>query len=111
MFKGGTRDYIVINKQGCASWSSKKMEKDFDFTRSLLKEAIKFILQNCFFSIGNITMILVIGIPWDMTQHHFLQTSFQPTMKITESRNNVSLEQSMFEKCIIPLGLLMTCYH
>ena len=63
MFKGGTRDYIVINKQGCASWSSKKMEKDFDFTRSLLKEAIKFILQNCFFSIGNITMILVIGIP------------------------------------------------
>ena len=41
----------------------KKMEKDFDFTKSLLKEAIKFILQNCFFSIGNIIMILVIGIP------------------------------------------------
>ena len=24
VFKGGTRDYVVINKQGCASWSSKK---------------------------------------------------------------------------------------
>ena len=22
VFKGGTRDYIVINKHGCASWSS-----------------------------------------------------------------------------------------
>ena len=24
VFKGGTRDYIVINKQGCALWSSKQ---------------------------------------------------------------------------------------
>ena len=24
MFGEGTRDYIIINKQGCASWSSKK---------------------------------------------------------------------------------------
>ena len=24
VFKGGTRDYTVINKQGCASWPSKK---------------------------------------------------------------------------------------
>ena len=63
MFKGGTRDYIIINKQGCASWSSKKRGHHFVFAKSLLKEAIKFLLQNCFFSIGNITMIQVIGIP------------------------------------------------
>ena len=24
VFKGGTRDYIIINKEGCALWSSKK---------------------------------------------------------------------------------------
>ena len=24
VFKGGTRDYTVINTQGCASWPSKK---------------------------------------------------------------------------------------
>ena len=24
VFKGGTRDYIIINKQGCPSWLSKK---------------------------------------------------------------------------------------
>ena len=63
VFKGGTRDYIIINKQGCASWSSKKRGHHFVFTKSLLKEAIKFLLHNCFFSIGNITMIQVIGIP------------------------------------------------
>ena len=40
VFKGGTRDYIIINKQGCASWSSKNRGHHFVFTKSLLKEAI-----------------------------------------------------------------------
>ena len=48
VFKGGTRDYIIINKQVCASWSSKKRGHLFVFTKSLLKEAIKFLLHNCF---------------------------------------------------------------
>ena len=33
MFKGGTRDYIIIKKQGCASWSSKKRGHHFVFTK------------------------------------------------------------------------------
>ena len=63
VFKGGTRDYILIKKQSCASSSSKKRGHHFVFTKLLLKEAIKFLIHNCFFSIGNITMIQVIGIP------------------------------------------------
>ena len=63
VFKGVTRDCIIINKQGCALWSSKKRIDLFIFNKSLLKEAIKFIMRNCFFSIGNITMFQVIGIP------------------------------------------------
>ena len=63
VFKGGTRDYIIINKQGCASWSSKKRGHHFVFTKSLLKQAIKFLLHNCFFCIGNITIIQVIVTP------------------------------------------------
>ena len=48
VLKEGTRDYIIINKQGCASWSSNKRGHHFVFTKSLLKEAIKFLLYNCF---------------------------------------------------------------
>ena len=62
MFKGDTRDYIIINKQGCVSWPSTKRVHHFVFTKSLLK-ATKFLLHNCFFSIGIIIMIQVIGIP------------------------------------------------
>ena len=57
VFKGGTRDFIVINKQGCVSWSSKKRGHHFIFTKLFPKEAIKFILNNCFSSIANIIMI------------------------------------------------------
>ena len=57
VFKGGTRDYTVINKQGRGSSSSKKRGHEFVFTKSLHKKAIKFLLHNCLFSIGNIIMI------------------------------------------------------
>ena len=62
MFKGGARGYIIINKEGCVSWSPSKRGHFFVFTKSPLKEAIKFLLHNCFFSIGNIIMIQVTGI-------------------------------------------------
>ena len=64
MFKVGTRDYIIINKQDCASWSSKKGGHYFIFIKSLLKETIKvfYITAFFFFSIGNIIMIQLIGI-------------------------------------------------
>ena len=70
VFKRGTMDYIVINKQDCASWSSKKRGNHFVFTKSLLKEAINFLLHNCFFSTGNIIMIGVIGIPMGSDPAH-----------------------------------------
>ena len=63
VFKWGTRDYIVINKQGCASWSSQESVHHFVFTKLLLKEATKVPLQNCFFSVGNIIIVQVITIP------------------------------------------------
>ena len=49
MFKWGTRDHTVTNKQVCASWSSKKRGHHLVFTKSLLKKSMKFLLHNCFF--------------------------------------------------------------
>ena len=59
MFKGGTRDYRVINKQGCATWSSKRRGHHFVFSKSLLEEAINFFSHNYFFSIENIMMGII----------------------------------------------------
>ena len=37
---------------------------------------------------------------WDLNQHDFLLSSFQPTKKLTGLSQNVSLAQSIFEKSI-----------
>ena len=76
MFKGDIRNYIVIKKQGGASWSSKKRWHHFAFTKSLLKEAIKFLLHNYVFSIGNIIMIQVIGAPMRSNSAPFFANIF-----------------------------------
>ena len=55
MFKGGTRDHTVINKQGCASWSSKKRRHHFVFTKSLLKKVINFFFYITVFCLLEIT--------------------------------------------------------
>ena len=77
VFKGGARDYMIINKQGFASWSSKKRGHHFVFTKSLFKEAIKFLLHNSFFSIGNIKMIHVIGVPIESDPAPFFANLFE----------------------------------
>ena len=111
VFKGGTKDYIKINTQGCASWSSKKTGYHFAFTTSLLKEAMKFFLHNCFFSIENIKMIQVIGIPMGSDRVPFFANLFLAHKEADWAKAQLSLEQLMFEKLTIPFGLLMTCYH
>ena len=65
MFKG----------EGCASRSAKKRGHHFVFTKSLRKEAITFILHNCFF--GNIKMIQVIGVPMGSDTAPFFTNLFR----------------------------------
>ena len=109
VFKGGTRDYTVINKQGCASWSSKKRGHHFIFNKSSLKEAIKFPLQNFIFSVGNIIMIQLIGIPMGSHPAPFFVILFLAHNE-AGLRHIVSLEQSKFEKSIIPFNNSLIFY-
>ena len=108
MFKGGTRDYIVINKEDCASWSSEKRGYHVVFTKLLLKEAIKFLLHNCFFSIRNIITIQVIGIPMGPDPAPFFANLFLAHNKADWVKAQRKLETINVR---IPFGLLITCYH
>ena len=63
VFKGGTRDVISIDGLGNPSWSTTKKGKTFSFSKTSLKEAIRYILNNCYFSFGNILLRQIIGIP------------------------------------------------
>ena len=63
VFKGGTRDVISISNIGNASWSTQRKGHKYFFTKTSLKEAVKYLLYNCFFSFGNVSFKQKIGIP------------------------------------------------
>ena len=62
-FEGGKGNLIHISKQGRASWRNKRPKDTISFSRYSLKQAVKHLIQNCFFTVGNIIMRQAIGIP------------------------------------------------
>ena len=51
-FNGGKKTYIKINKWGRAFWG-KKTKDSIGFTKNQLKVAVKHLIENCYFSVGN----------------------------------------------------------
>ena len=62
VFEGGDRNYIKISNWGKASWG-KKSKGSTGYTRHSLKVAVKHLIQNCFFTVGNSVLRQAIGIP------------------------------------------------
>ena len=61
-FNGGKKTYIKINKWGRAFWG-KKTKDSIGFTKNQLKVAVKHLIENCYFSVGNTVLRQAIGIP------------------------------------------------
>ena len=61
-YDGGNKKYIKINKWGKAFWG-KKTRDSIGFTRNSLKIAMKHLIQNCYFTVGNTVLRQAIGIP------------------------------------------------
>ena len=59
----GSCKYIAISKSGNAYWSTKIPKSSISFSRNSLKIAIKHLIQNCYFTVGNVVMRQAIGIP------------------------------------------------
>ena len=60
-FKGGRKKYISFFGKK-ASWVSKPRNAQH-FTKTSLKSAVKFLIENCFFTLGNLLVRQKIGIP------------------------------------------------
>ena len=60
-FKGGDRNNICFNGNGSAYWGRKVKKKSF--SKNSLKMAIKHLITNCYFTVGNVVLRQKIGIP------------------------------------------------
>ena len=61
-FEGGKKTYIKINNWGRAFWG-KKTKDSIGFTKNQLKVAVKHLIENCYFTVGNTVLRQAIGIP------------------------------------------------
>ena len=61
-FNGGNKNYIKINDWGKANWG-KKTKNSVGFTKNSLKVAVKHLIENCYFTVGNTVLRQAIGIP------------------------------------------------
>ena len=63
VFDAGTNKHIAISKYGKAYWTKTKPKTLVSFTRHSLKTAVKHLVQNCYFTVGNAVLRQAIGIP------------------------------------------------
>ena len=63
VFNAGSNQHIAISKYGKAYWTKSKPKTSVSFTRHSLKIAVKHLVQNCYFTVGNVVLRQAIGIP------------------------------------------------
>ena len=61
VFDGGKKKYIDFSRYN-AFWCNKPKHKNY-FTKSSLKRAVEHLIKCCFFEVGNLVLLQVIGIP------------------------------------------------
>ncbi len=61
VFKGGDKHFIRVTDTGHAFWSKRK--KGVSFSKASLKIAVSHLIENCYFTVGNLVTKQAIGIP------------------------------------------------
>ena len=74
-FDGGNCDLLSVTKSG-ARWVRKKSQHGITFTKDLLKDAVKYLMDNCFFTLGERIFRQTIGIPMGSDPAPFMANLF-----------------------------------
>ena len=61
-FKGGTCEFIAITRFG-ARWVKDKSKYNIWFDKQKLKDAVTYLMENCYFTVGKDLFRQIIGIP------------------------------------------------
>ena len=62
-FRGGTRNKISVHRSGTASWVEDDTQASVVYTKESIREAVKYLLDECYFKLGDKLFRQKIGIP------------------------------------------------
>ena len=74
-FSGGIKKFVRVHS-GNAYWTDVHHERQTAFTKDSPKQALHYIMNNCFFSAGNLLLCEAIGIPMGSGPAPFMANSF-----------------------------------
>ena len=74
-FQGGTHKQISVNNSG-ARWVSKNSKAMLTFNRNTVKDAMKYIMNNCHFTFGEKLFRQIVGIPMGSDPAPFMANLF-----------------------------------
>lgn len=63
VYKGGDKTYISVTESGSTFWTKKKSKHGVSFSKAGLKAAVSYLIENCYFTVGNLVFLQAIGIP------------------------------------------------
>ena len=92
-FNGGNKKYIKINNWGNASWG-KKTQNSVGFTKNSLKVAVKHLIENCYFTVGNTVLRQAIGIPMGIDPAPFWANLFLYAYETNYMSNLISSDKA-----------------
>lgn len=74
-FQGGTHEQLSLSKSG-ARWVSKNNKSGLRFSRVKFKEALKYLMEHCYFTLGDKVFRQAIGIPMGSDPAPFMANLF-----------------------------------
>ena len=63
VFKGGTRKKVSIHPSGSAFWNDKDTPSNRNYSKDAIKNAVAYLIKNCYFKLGDKLFRQDIGIP------------------------------------------------
>ena len=63
-FQGGNGGKLSVTKTG-ARWVFRKNKNSIIFDKDLVKQSLKYLMDNCYFTFGNKVFRQIIGIPME----------------------------------------------
>ena len=74
-FRGGTNQHIAVSKYG-AHWVTRPDKNKICFSKSSFKQAVRYLMNNCFFTVGTLLFRQIIGIPMGSDPAPFMANLF-----------------------------------
>ena len=81
-FNGGECNYITVNNYG-ARWVINIKDNVICLNKQQIKDAVAYILLNCYFTVGPKIFCQIIGIPMESDRAPFLPTCSYTSKKVS----------------------------